>query len=135
MRGFIRHPLGYPIQHRFINSKVPRKTYLRNVSEGGLCFRSDTHVDPGQLIQIKIPNGQSPFEATCLVAWCSQEGSDFEVGVKFEDKHAEFAMRLVEQACYIEEYRKEAFSKHGRQLTEEEAAKEWIDKYASAFPE
>ena len=135
MRGFIRHPLGYPIQHHFINSKVPHKNYLRNVSEGGLCFRSDTHIAPGQLIQIKIPNGQSPFEATCLVAWCSKDGSDFEVGVKFEDKDTEFAMRLVEQACYIEEYRKVAFSKQGRQLTEEEAAKEWIDKYAGAFPE
>jgi hypothetical protein len=104
------------------------------VSEGGLCFRSDNRITPGQHIEITIQNGQSPFEATCLVVWCRQEGDGFEVGVKFGDKNTEFAMRLVEQACYIEEYRKEVFSQQGRQLTEEEAAKEWIDKYASAFP-
>lgn len=44
-------------------------------------------------------------------------------------------MRLIEQACYIEEYRKEVFSQQGRQLSEEEAAKEWIDKYAGIFPD
>ena len=53
----------------------------------------------------------------------------------FEEKDKEYAMRLIEQACYIEEYRKEVLSIQGRQLSEEEAAKEWIDKYASAFPE
>lgn len=135
MRGYIRHPFGYPIQHRFIDSEAPRKNYLRNVSEGGLCFQSDTYIAPGQLIQIKIPNGQSPFESTCLVAWCSVIEDGFDVGVTFADKDKEYAMRLIEQACYIEEYRKEVLSIQGRQLSEEEAAKEWIDKYASAFPE
>ena len=135
MRGFIRHPFGYPIQHRCIDSEASRENYLRNVSEGGLCFRSDSHIAPGQLIQIRIPNGESPFEASCLVAWCRQEGNGFDVGVKFEDKGTEFAMRLIEQACYIEEYRKQVLSQEGRQLTEEEAAKEWIAKFASAFPE
>jgi hypothetical protein len=104
------------------------------VSKGGLCFRSDSHVASGQFIQIKIPNGKLPFEATCMVAWCKKEGNGFEVGVKFEDKDTEFAMRLIEQACYIEEYRKDVLSQEGRQLTEDEAAKEWIDKFASAFP-
>lgn len=69
-----------------------------------------------------------------MVAWCKKEGNGFEVGVKFEDKDTEFAMRLIEQACYIEEYRKDVLSQEGRQLTEDEAAKEWIDKFASAFP-
>lgn len=135
MRGYIRHPLGYPIQHTFIDSDAQRKNYLRNVSEGGLCFQSDTYIAPGQLIQIKIPNGQSPFESTCLVTWCNTLKDSFEVGVTFEDKNKEFAMRLIEQACYIEEYRKEVFSQQGRQLSEEEAAKEWIAKYAGVFPD
>ena len=108
---------------------------MKNVSKGGLCFRSDSHVVPGQLIQIRIPYGKVPFEATCLVVWCRQEGPGFEVGAKFEDKDTEFAMRLIEQACYIEEYRKEVLSQEGRQLTDDEAAKEWIDKFASDFPE
>jgi hypothetical protein len=100
-----------------------------------LCFRSDSHIAPNQLIQISIPNGDLPFEARCLVVWCERVGNGFDVGVKFEDKDTEFAVRLVEQACYIEEYRRNMAAKEGRQLTEEEAAREWIEKFASAFPE
>jgi len=133
-RNFIRHPLGSPIQHRFLDSQSLRRNYVRNVSEGGLCFRSRTYIAPDQFIEIKIPNGESAFESTCLVAWCKNTGKDFEVGVKFEDQDAEFAMRLVEQACYIEEYQKDVLSKQGRQLSAEEAAKEWIEKYAGSFP-
>jgi len=43
------------------------------------------------------------------------------------------AMRMIEQACHIEHYRK-VWSEKGRQLSAEEAAKEWIEQYAAAFP-
>jgi len=135
MREFIRHPLGQPIEHQFVKSDDPRqKDYVRNVSKGGLCFHSRTYIAPDQLIQIDIPIGDKPFSSMCLVSWCKITGDGFDVGVKFEDKDTEFAVRLVEQACHIEEYRSEVISKEGRHLSEEEAAKEWIDKYASAFP-
>jgi hypothetical protein len=135
MREYIRHPFGHPIEHRFVDSDEPQeKNYARNVSEGGLCFHSKTYIAPDQVIQIDIPIGETPFQFLCQVSWCNITGDGFEVGVKFENKDSEFTMRLVEQACYIEEYRKEVALKEGRELTEEEAATEWIDKYAQSFP-
>jgi hypothetical protein len=41
---------------------------------------------------------------------------------------------MVEQVCYIENYKKMVYQTEGRQLTTEEAAMEWIGKYASQFP-
>ena len=136
MREFIRHPLGCPIAHHFVDSDEPqREDYVRNVSKGGLCFHSKTYIAPDQLIQIDIPLGDNLFQATCLVSWCNITRQGFDVGVKFENKDTEFAVRLIEQACYIEEYRKDIQAKEGRELTEEAAAKEWIEKHADFFPE
>jgi hypothetical protein len=41
---------------------------------------------------------------------------------------------MVEQVCHIENYKKEVYQTEGRLLTAEEAAVEWIHKYASQFP-
>ncbi len=42
---------------------------------------------------------------------------------------------MLEQICYMEEYKKEILDKDGRVLTSEEAAIEWITKFAAEFPE
>ena len=42
---------------------------------------------------------------------------------------------MVEQICHIEQYRREVLKKEGRRLSSEEAASEWIVKYASDFPD
>lgn len=135
MRKFIRHPLGCPIAHHFVDSDEPkREDYVRNVSKGGLCFQSRTYIAPDQLIQIDIPIGDTLFQATCLVSWCKITRKGFDVGVKFENRDTEFTMRLIEQACYIEEYREQVRTKDGRELTAEDAAREWIEKHADEFP-
>jgi hypothetical protein len=41
---------------------------------------------------------------------------------------------MVEQVCHIEQYKADVLKKEGRELTGEEAAKEWILKYAKDFP-
>jgi hypothetical protein len=42
---------------------------------------------------------------------------------------------LVEQVCHIEQYKKEVFLKEGRLLSGDEAAAEWIEKFANQFPQ
>jgi hypothetical protein len=46
-----------------------------------------------------------------------------------------FKVRMVEQICHIEHYRKEVLASEGRRLTTQEAATEWISKYSSKFPD
>ncbi len=41
---------------------------------------------------------------------------------------------MIEQVCYIEQYRKEVLKKEGRKLSGEEAAMEWVEKYAKDSP-
>ena len=56
------------------------------------------------------------------------------MGVSFVDPDDAFRTRMVEQICHIEHYKKEILEKEGRELTGEEAALEWIKRYAGRFP-
>ena len=60
---------------------------------------------------------------------------DFELGVEFLNADDAFRARMVEQVCYIENYKLTVFREEGRRLSLEEAAREWISKFASDFPE
>jgi hypothetical protein len=42
---------------------------------------------------------------------------------------------MVQQVCSIENYRKEQREREGRRLSTQEAAVEWIEKYAGRFPD
>lgn len=44
-------------------------------------------------------------------------------------------MRMIEQICHIEHYRKEVERQEGRRLSSQDAADEWISRYAGDFPE
>ena len=107
---------------------------MSNVSEGGLCFQADRDIDLTSQVRIKIPFTEPVFEAVGEVAWCQRVNSHYEIGVKFIDEQTEFKLRMVEQICHIEEYRKNMLEKEGKELSGEEAAMEWIAKYAGDFP-
>jgi hypothetical protein len=130
-----RHAAGIPIEISMSEIAANEKEYLINISRGGLCFRSTTAVPSGAPIHIKVPLIRPVFETAAHVAWCRQKGAEFEVGVSFENQGDPLKIRMVEQICDIEEYKKYLADKEGRVLTSEEAALEWIKKYASTFSE
>jgi hypothetical protein len=43
-------------------------------------------------------------------------------------------VRMIEQLCYIDHYKQSVELNEGRTLTGEEAAMEWIEKFAGKFP-
>lgn len=137
MRRYIRHPAGVPIRFSVENTEE-QDTYrafaLRDVSEGGLSLDSENPVAIGSNITIEIPIESPPFQARGIVAWCRPEGDHYAIGVQFDDYVTRFSVRMVEQVCHIEHYRADVREVEGRQLTSEEAAKEWIDRFASEFP-
>lgn len=133
-RQFIRHPSGMPIQFTPSGDMPPQRERLRNVSEGGLCFCAHIELEPGYLVRLCIPVIDQVFETEGLVMWCRQGEGGFDVGVRFVDADAMFRVRMVEQLCHIEQYRREVARDEGRHLSSEEAAAEWIDRYASDFP-
>jgi hypothetical protein len=133
MRRFIRHPSDIPIEVLHDNQAraVPS---LRDVSHGGLCFQIPESVPVGDLITVRIALTRPAFEVEARVIWCLADGPAWQVGVEFVDPNDQFRARMVEQICHIEQYRREQQEQAGRHLTSHEAALEWIEKFAHAFP-
>ena len=134
MRSFIRHPSDIPIDFQLGEVAVQDSDYLRNVSRGGLAFHSRVALTPGTAIQITIPLVDPVFEAIGRVSWCNSENGTFEVGIEFIEEDDIFRARMVEQICHIEHYKKEILEREGRKLSGEQAAAEWISKFAPGFP-
>lgn len=135
MRQFIRHPAEIPIAVRREEGDAQAAPRTRNVSLGGLAFRSAQRLEPGTVVEVEIPFVLSGFKTTARVVWCSPRDGAFELGVEFLDAEDAFRARMVEQVCHIEEYRRAVARTEGRTLSAEEAAREWIAKYASGFPD
>lgn len=134
-RAFIRHTVGVPLEVRAVTDSAPRAEQSVNVSEGGLSFVTDHDLPLGSTIEVRIPEVDPPFEAHARVAWRSAEDGRYCVGVQFLDAADAFRARMVEQVCSIERYRQEVKAREGRALTSQEAAAEWIGKYAGRFPD
>lgn len=145
MRQFIRHPSDIPIQFVLgdnglsdaspsTGSSVKKRERLKDVSRGGLCFSADCPVRRGTPIHIEIPIQQPPYRAQGMVAWCRPEGDHYAVGVQFSEPSTRYSVRMVEQVCHIEHYRAMVRENEGRELSSQQAAEEWVDKYAAEFP-
>jgi hypothetical protein len=135
MRHYIRHPSGIPIEYRIDEVASGDREHLRNISHGGLCFLSTVPLSKGASIHISIPIESPAFEAQGVVSWCRTANDCYEIGVKFDESDDEYQLRMVEQVCHIEQYKRDALQREGRALTSEQAALEWIEKNAASFPD
>lgn len=134
-RQYIRHPSDIPITWKLGDVAAPGSEYLRNISEGGLAFTSQCEIPVGAAIEISIPIRHPQVSVQGHVVWCRQNDQNaFEVGVRFEDAESRFRLRMVEQVCHIEHFKKTIQETEGRQLNGEEAALEWIQRHAKDFP-
>ena len=133
MRRYIRHPSSLPIEFS-VGPAGSIQECLKNVGGGGLCFHARVGVAPGSTIHLLIPVQRPPFEFDGVVAWCRPADQGYDVGVCFSGGVQRFALRMVEQICYIEHYRCRVRDREGRELSSDEAAREWIARYAARFP-
>jgi hypothetical protein len=138
IRKFIRHPAGVPLQVTLDwveeeNDESVDQT-ITNVSLGGLAFVSQKPLEVLQRVRICIPLLQQDNYLVGNVVWCEKSGKSYEIGIEFEKTRDAFRIRMIEQICHIEHYRKEVERLEGRELSAQEAAGEWISKYAGDFP-
>ncbi len=134
MRHFIRHPLGIPIECHKAHCNPCQLNTLKDISIGGLCFQTPNALERGCLIRIMIPVREPPFEVTGVIVWCRRVNDRYYVGVRFADASTAFSVRMIEQVCHICHYQQEVLEKEGRSLSGQEAAAEWVSKYAQNFP-
>ncbi len=134
MRRYIRHPSDIPIAYDVERCSQFHKASLKNAGKGGVAFRTSTYIKPESAITIHIPEVNPPIKLHGHVVWCRKRKDHYDIGVKFPDDESTFRVRMIEQVCSIEHYKNEVLKKEGRKLSGEEAAHEWIERYAKDFP-
>ncbi len=134
MRRYIRHPASIPIEFTVGEQQPERALETRNIGECGIAFCADRELVPGTIVNLRIPLVDPPFETVARVAWCRARTNGYEAGVEFTQPDQAYGARMCEQVCHIENYRVEMQATEGRELTPEEAAAEWVAKFASKFP-
>ena len=107
---------------------------ITNVSLGGLAFLSQNPIEVLERVRVSIPVLNQENNLVGNVVWCEKSDNGYEIGIEFEKSRDVFRLRMIEQICHIEHYRKEILRVEGRDLSAGEAAREWISKYAGDFP-
>lgn len=135
MRRYVRHPTDIPIFVRAAEpSLVPRNDCaMTSVSQGGFSCRVDAELSVGCFVDIDIPSVSPSYHGTGEVVWCKPNDGGYEIGVRFVDSEEAFKSRMVQQICQIEHYKNLVYEREGRILDGNEAASEWIAKYAAQF--
>jgi hypothetical protein len=137
-RRFMRHPTTMSIACRCLGHSDVVQSSLRDASLGGLSFVSEHLFVKEDILALWFPamNMTSPFSG--VVVWCRELGGGKDgrraCGVRFRDVEMFSRVRVLEQICHIEAYRKTQAAQCRRHLSSNQAAEEWIERYASRFP-
>lgn len=134
-RQFFRHPVSVPIQLKMEDRPDTFVSESKDISMGGLSFIWPNKLPKKSLITLMIPVKEKVFEVTGRVAYCKnyKKSTEFRTGVNFADAPNAFKAKLAEELLQIIEYQRSASRELGRVVSEEEAAKRWVDKYAKSF--
>ncbi|ANG63975.1 hypothetical protein A8C75_16860 [Marinobacterium aestuarii] len=128
---FIRHPDEIPLELQVVEA-VCDSAHL-SMPLGLLC-RSAAMLATGQQVSISTGDLAHAAAITGKIEWCRAHLDHYELHIRFtSDEHAQ-RMRMFEQVCHIRRYRQWVQEQQGRSLSEDEAALEWIAKYAALFP-
>ena len=135
-RRFYRHPISVPITLNSAKDQSGGSSQSLDVSLGGLSFLWPRKLPKGALVGVNIAVKDKLFEIKSKVAYAKEDlkTGKFRTGVCFTDYPSAFMARLVEEMLEILRYRKNLSRELGREIPEEEAASEWIKKYAARFP-
>ncbi|MBV1789045.1 PilZ domain-containing protein [Marinobacterium sp. D7] len=133
-RNYIRHPMGIPIELDYPDFAEHETGTTQDVSASGLCCLTHHYVEPGTHVDLSISVIDPTFQARGRVVWCRRKQGQFLIGISFNDADTAYSVRMVEQICHIEDYRRRVEHKQRRRLSTEQAAMEWITRHAASFP-
>ena len=134
-RKFFRHPIKVPIQLTRVEDNTAVNTRAEDLSQGGLAFFWPESIPEGTYLQLSIPVEKQLFKMRAHVTHSQKDAGTglFKTGVCFEDSVSSFRAKLAEEIIQIRQYREKMSLLRGHQLSEEEAAKMWIDRNAENF--
>jgi len=130
----IRHPVDIPLEVKAIAVGAWQQGVLDDSRCAELAFHFPMMIAVGALLSVRVPSVNAQTELRGQVIWLAQSVHGFVIGMSFQTEAEAFRMRMIEQLCHIEDYRQQVFDAEGRELNPEQAASEWIDHHAAAFP-
>ncbi len=133
MRSNIRYVSGLPVSVSLEEVVASETLYLNNISRGGLSFNSMVELRHGAVIRLRIPPRRPVFEVLGKVAWCKKMALQYVVGVEFINANDKARSHIIEMVFRIDDYQRQLLAQEGRNLTAQQAALEWIEKYSADF--
>ncbi|MCP4388562.1 MAG: PilZ domain-containing protein [Gammaproteobacteria bacterium] len=135
IRRHVRHVTGIPIEINleYHQSMQAAEDSITNVSLGGLCFIANDRLEINEAIQVRFPVLDQEKLIDGKVVWCNKIAKGYEVGLEFNDPAEVDRLKMIDQIRQIEDFRNQQENQDGRQLSSEQAAREWISKYAGDF--
>lgn len=127
----IHHPGEFPIE---LNPRNTLPSEAEHLPELKLVCQSKTPFSSGSFISIQLPEVCDDIEVPGIVDWCNNTDNGYELGIKFSDQDSMMRIRMLEQVCFIKRYRASVLSLEGRDISDQDAALEWIAKYSRLFP-
>jgi hypothetical protein len=128
---FIRHPDEIPLDLQVVELPV---TPAESTMPLGLVCKSPAMLACGQLVSISATELINDLDITGQIEWCCAHDDHYELRILFSTDEYAQRMRMFEQVCHIHSYRRWVRNQQGRTLSDDEAALEWIAKYAALFP-
>ena len=134
-RRFFRHPISVPIRLRVSDNEQTYPSHSSDISLGGLNFSWSKKLSRGTLLDITIPVKEKMFDIRAKVVYSKEDrkSARFRTGVSFIDFPSAFKAKLAEEVLQILEYRKSISRERGYEVSEEEAAKQWVSSFAERF--
>lgn len=132
MRRYVRHPSTIPIELTVACAPCAGRPQLANIATGGFACTVDEPLAIGASVQLRVPMIWPEYRGCGTVKWCRAEKNAFEVGIEFCAQDL-FKAKMVEQLSQIEHYRNQLWIEEGRIVDGEQAAVEWIARYAKDF--
>jgi len=131
-RQFVRHPSSIPIEVRLLaGGRAP--ACASDIGLGGLAFEYHWPISLGVELGFIVPRLAAHIELCGRVVRCERKGEVWVIGIAFEGRGEVFRMRMVQQICLIEEYRRRECAV-GRDISSDKAAAEWVARHANRFP-
>ncbi len=134
-RRCVRHPIPVPVVVQTRDGDARIISAVADLSEGGLAFTAPRDLAPESVVDVSLPIGDQWFSLAGSVASSQriEPGDQYRVGVAFLHPAMSFRMKLAEQVLRIHDLRRQLCAEQGREVTPDEAAREWVARYAEEF--
>jgi hypothetical protein len=130
---FVAHPRDLPLEITLIEDQLFPQIDEERAGFVGITYLTPHPFDNGCSVRITLEEIDPNFCVSGRIVSCDEETDGYAISIEFPTKEECYCVRMIEQLSQIEHYRRQA-KMAGRRLNYNEAAAEWIQKFAANFP-